>query len=209
VVKLVTSANKDRYAALVDGMFRDRKRVFVDRLKWDIPVVDGVYEKDQYDTADAIYLIVDDPNTGRHRGSVRLLPTSGPHMLKDIFPQLCEGEVPVGADIWEATRICTSPDLEGIDPKEVRRLIYIASFEFALLYGVSRMTMLTHMEYLSRLLAFGWECRPLGLPQDYHGQKLGAIEFSVTPASLQIMRAMFHNGDRTPVLEIEGVTKAA
>jgi N-acyl-L-homoserine lactone synthetase len=209
VVKLVTHANKDRFAPLLDGMFRDRKRVFVDRLKWDVPVVDGIYEMDQYDTQDTVYLIVDDPKTGAHRGSVRLLPTTGPHMLKEIFPELCEGEVPIGPDVWEATRICTAPDLKDIDPRHVRRLIYIATFEFALLYGVSRVTILTHMDYLSRLLAFGWECRPLGLPREYSGQKLGAMEFGITPTSLQAMRAMFHNGDRTPVLEIEGITKAA
>ncbi len=209
MVKLITSANKDRFAPLLDGMFRDRKRVFVDRLKWDIPVIDGIYERDQYDTAESAYLVVDDPETGEHRGSVRLRPTTGPHMLQDIFPELCEGEVPVGPDVWEATRLCTNPDLKDVDPRSVRRLIFLATFEFALLYGATRVTILTHMEYLQKLLAFGWECRPLGLPKEYYGQKLGAMEFGVTPTSLQVMRAMFNKGNRTPVLEIEGATKAA
>jgi len=30
-------------------MFAARKSVFVDLLKWSVPVVDGAYERDQYD----------------------------------------------------------------------------------------------------------------------------------------------------------------
>ena len=36
-------------AKLFQSMHADRKRVFVDMLKWDIPH-DGVFEQDQYDT---------------------------------------------------------------------------------------------------------------------------------------------------------------
>ena len=42
-------------------MHRDRKKIFVDALKWDVPVVDGQYEIDQFDTDDAIYLLASMP----------------------------------------------------------------------------------------------------------------------------------------------------
>ena len=38
-------------------MFEARKRVFVDLLKWDVPVLDDAYEIDQFDTPDASYLV--------------------------------------------------------------------------------------------------------------------------------------------------------
>ena len=209
MVKLVTGTNKDRFATLLDGMFRDRKRVFVDRLKWDVPVVDGIYERDEYDTDESVYLISPDPKTGAHMGSMRYLKTTGPHLLKDVFPNLVEGELPIGEDVWEITRLCTSPDVKGEDARNVRRHLSIAMIEFAILYGASRLTMMTHMDYLSHLLAVGWECRPLGMPHEYAGQMLGAMEISITPATLRTVRTLFGGGAQVPVLELEGVNKAA
>lgn len=209
MVKVVTSNNKHRHEALLDSMFRDRKRVFVDWLKWDVPVVDGVYEKDQFDTDDTVYLIMSDPETGKHRASVRFVPTMLPHMLKDVFPSFCEGEIPIGDDIWEASRLCTAPGLKGELARNVRRQLFTAVMEFALLYGVSRITMITHMDYAQHFMASGWEIRPLGLPSEYHGQMLNALEIAVTPTSLKQMRSVFGTGGHTPVLEVEGVARVA
>ena len=209
MVKLVTGTNKDRFEPLLDSMFRDRKKIFVDRMKWTGSIVEGDRERDAFDTDQAVYLIAVDPQTGLHQGSMRYLPTTGPHLLKEVFPMLCEGELPVGEDIWEITRLCTRPDIKGEDARNVRRHLSIAMIEFAILYGASRLTMVTHMDYLSHLLAVGWECRPLGMPHEYVGQMLGAMEISITPATLQTVRTLFGGGARVPVLELEGVNKAA
>ena len=208
MVKLVTGSNKQRFAPLLDSMFRDRKTTFVDKLKWDVPVVDGVYEKDEFDTDAAVYLIASNKEGTKHISSMRLLPTTGGHLLANVFPQLCDGEIPKGDDIWEVSRICTAPDLKA-DPRAARRHMSIALIEFALLYGASRLTLVSHMEYLARLLALGWECRPLGYGAEVYGQSMGAMEITVTPTTLQMVRNMFGNGARVPVLEVEGVAVAA
>ena len=49
-----------------------RKRVFVDLLKWGVPVLDGTWELDQFDNEEAIYIVIADAG-GRHLGSARLL----------------------------------------------------------------------------------------------------------------------------------------
>ena len=41
MIKFVTNKNRHLYKDLLDQMHRDRKLVFVDWLKWDVPVVDG------------------------------------------------------------------------------------------------------------------------------------------------------------------------
>lgn len=61
------------------AMFEARKRVFVDLLKWEVPVVDGRYEVDQFDDEEAAYLIVVGADGG-HAGSARLLKTTRPHL---------------------------------------------------------------------------------------------------------------------------------
>jgi N-acyl-L-homoserine lactone synthetase len=208
VVSVVTKVNREHYLPQLDGMFRDRKSVFVDRLKWDLPVVEGQFEKDEFDTDDSVYLISSDRESKAHICSMRLTPTTEPHLLRDKFPFLCDGEIPVGEDVWEVTRLCTTPRLSGDGARNARRHLSIAMVEFALLYALTRLTMITHVEYLSRLLAVGWECRPLGIPKDYGGQLLGAMEVSITPATLKAVRLQF-GGSRTPVLELEGLVEAA
>ena len=208
VVCVITSRNRDRYPAQLEAMFRDRKRVFVDELKWKLDVVDGQFERDAYDTDQTIYLVSADSETGKHICSMRLMPTTGPHLLKDVFPALCDGKVPIGEDVWEVTRLCTSPSLSREQGRTARRHLSLAMIEFGLLYGISRLTMVTHLEYLSRLLAVGWECRPLGTPKEFDGHLFGAMEVSITPTTLKALRIQF-GGRSTPVLELQGLVEAA
>jgi N-acyl-L-homoserine lactone synthetase len=196
MVHVVTAENRDEYAAALAGMHRDRRRVFVDRLGWDVPVVDSEYEIDQFDTEYAIYLLDLDAE-GRHQGSIRLLPTTRPHLLSDVFPHLCEKGAPSDPQTWEITRLCTSPDAH--DPKGTGRRLTIAVTEFALLYGLRRYSCMTHLDFLSRVLAVGWDCEPLGLPQaDDKGLSVGAIVINMTPETLSLVRA--RTGSTTPVL---------
>src|SRR3546814_6225519 len=60
---------------------------------------------DQFDNADTIYLIVADDDGG-HAASIRLFPSTRPHMLGTLFQHLCPFGVPVGDTTWESTRLC-------------------------------------------------------------------------------------------------------
>lgn len=198
MVAVVTHENRHAFAGTVAQMHRDRKAVFVDALKWEIPVVDGQYEVDEYDTEAAVYLIAQDPASGVHLGSVRLVCTAGPHLLGEKFAFLCDGEVPAGADVWEITRLCTTPGLAPAAALQVRMQLVVSLMEYALENGIARYTMMTHTAYLSTLLAVGWDIEPLGLPADIAGQPTGALQVSVTAASLDKLRKMY--GFRRPVL---------
>lgn len=192
MVTIVTAQNRVRYAAALESMHRDRKRVFVDDLGWDLEVSRGL-EFDEFDNDAAVYLLVLDA-AGEHLGSVRLLPTLGPHLLGDVFPHLCEGAPPVGADTWEITRLCTRPGIA--DPSGVRQQILLAVVEFAVLTGITRYTCVTHLPFLSRLLAIGWDCEPLGFPVPDHGVEIGAMMIQITPDTLRMLRrrAGLHSG---------------
>ena len=87
------------------SMFAARKAVFVDLLKWDVPVIGGEFEIDQFDDEHAYYLVLADLD-GRHLGSARLLPTIRPHILGDLYPELCDDVPPCGDDVFEITRFC-------------------------------------------------------------------------------------------------------
>jgi acyl homoserine lactone synthase len=77
--------------------------VFKQRLGWDVAVSDGL-ERDQFDDLEPIYLLAIDEQKAVV-GSWRFLFTTGPYMLRDVFPQLLEGR-PAPHDIgtWEGSR---------------------------------------------------------------------------------------------------------
>ncbi|MGB7258383.1 MAG: acyl-homoserine-lactone synthase [Pseudolabrys sp.] len=84
-------------------MHEIRKRVFRDRLNWQVKTLRG-WEIDEFDALNPLYLISigDDGNV---RGSLRLLPTTGPNMLADVFPELLpDGMTIESATIWESSR---------------------------------------------------------------------------------------------------------
>ncbi|MGX4641272.1 acyl-homoserine-lactone synthase [Massilia sp. SYSU DXS3249] len=85
-----------------------RAKVFQGRLGWEVPVLSGM-EIDGYDALEPHYMMMREPDTGQLRGNLRgcwrLLPTDGPYMLKDSFPQLLHGQAaPRDEHIWELSR---------------------------------------------------------------------------------------------------------
>ena len=200
MVYIVSSANRAGFAAQIGQMHRDRKRVFVDWLKWKVPVVNGEYEIDQFDTADAVYLVDNDPGSGRHLASMRLLPSTGPHLLKDVFPFLCDEPVPVGEDVMELTRFCVSPDVPKPEAPLLMSRMWVAAVEYALLFGITRYTCVSHLHRLSILLSSGLDARPLGTPKEMEGQMVGAIVFTISPAALREARQRY--GYRATVLDV-------
>ena len=106
------------YAEHLDEMYRFRARVFSERLKWDVEVRDG-RERDGFDDLGPAYLL-SLSSEGRLQGGLRLLPTTGPNMLRDVFPMLMpSGEVVESATIWESSRFALDPEACAKDPNMI------------------------------------------------------------------------------------------
>lgn len=164
--------------AVLRAMFEARKHVFVDLLKWDVPVLGGAWELDQFDDSDARYIVLADAQ-GRHLGSTRLLKTTQPHILDTLFPDLCEEDVPRGADVFEITRFCLDRNLCAAERRDVRNRLVTALAEHALDAGIRRYTGVAEMGWFQQILSFGWRCLPLGLPQMREHRMLAAIEIQI------------------------------
>jgi acyl-homoserine lactone synthase len=162
------------------AMFEARKQVFVDLLKWDVPVVDGRFELDQFDDVHATYVIVEDADGG-HLGSARLLQTTRPHILGSLYPHLCAQAVPAGPDILEITRFCLGRNQGASRRRETRDRLVSALVEFALERGVTTYTGVAELGWLQQVLAFGWDCRPLGPPRQLECGLTGALAISIRP----------------------------
>jgi N-acyl-L-homoserine lactone synthetase len=169
-----------QYRPLLQAMFADRKRLFVDLFGWDVPVIDGQYEIDQFDTADTIYIVVVDAQ-GAHEASIRLMPTLRPHMLQCLFAYLCPGGVPTGPTTWESTRLCL-PQRHGAARRRALRNILISTMvDVALARGIERLTGVIPDPFRKEVLAMGWRAEPLGPAVRISGGPIGAFAVHVEP----------------------------
>jgi acyl homoserine lactone synthase/acyl-homoserine lactone synthase len=159
-------------------MFEARKRVFVDLLKWDVPVLDGRYEIDQFDTPDADYLILTD-DYARHRASARLLRTDRAHILGALFPCLCDGPVPSGDRMREITRFCIEPKLARAERYQARNQLVTALVQHALASGIDSYTAVATRAWFRQIEDFGWKCRALGPFQKIGYETLVALHIEI------------------------------
>ncbi|PBN43527.1 acyl-homoserine-lactone synthase [Sphingobium sp. D43FB] len=150
--------------ALLADMYRDRKRVFIDLLGWDLPALDDRFEIDQFDGPDTLYLIVGSPDDN-HLGSIRLLPTDRPTVIGEIFDHLCEAGAPASPRIWELSRLCLSPRIRAARRREVRNRLLTSAVKIAMENGATHLCCVIYAWYMPEVLSYGWRCRPLGLPQ--------------------------------------------
>src|SRR3546814_4923547 len=85
--------------------------------------------------------------------------------MSEVFPFLCEGEIPQGPHVREVTRFCLSPRLRSRDRLRVRNRLVDGMIRHALRAKVTSLIGLSEMGFLSQILSAGWQCDPLGFPQ--------------------------------------------
>lgn len=183
-----TGAARAMENRLFRSMFEERKRVFVDLLRWDVPVVAGRYEIDQFDNDRAVYIVIADAE-GEHLASARLLPTTGDHILGTIFSELCEQAPPQGGAILEITRFCLARRLRARERLEVRNRLVSALVEYALCNHIGSYTGVAEWSWFQQILSFGWACRPLGTPGSTSGRRLVALQIDIDGRTREQLQA--------------------
>lgn len=149
-----------------DSMFRLRHTVFHDRLKWEVNSENGM-ERDVFDQGNPVYVLVRNENK-QVEGCWRLLPTLGPYMLKDVFPQLLHGQpVPRHKNIWELSRFAvSSAETEGsnfgFNETPVRMMQ--RAFEFAKEHGIESYVTVTTVAVERLIRSLGIAVHRFGPP---------------------------------------------
>lgn len=153
--------------SLLMGMHRLRRKVFKDRLDWSVALT-GDLEMDRYDTLDATYLVVVD--RGDVLGCVRLLPTTGPNMLADTFPELLDGmTAPRSETIAESSRFCVDTELsDSTSDGGLRRatlMLLAAMREWGEARGMAFIATVTDLRMERILRRANWPLTRLGSPR--------------------------------------------
>jgi acyl homoserine lactone synthase len=183
-----------KYPVLMEKMFKLRKRVFADQLGWDVPV-NGDYERDEYDALKPVYLVWCGPGRTTLYGMMRLMPTTGPTLLYDVFRSTFPDTASlVAPGIWEGTRMCIdeqaiAADHPEIDPGRAFSLMFLALCECAMEHGIH--TMISNYEpQMKRIYRrAGVDVNELGRADGYGKLPVCCGEFEVSQRVLDAMRS--------------------
>lgn len=96
---------RETYRQIFEQMYYLRARQFSERRGWRVEVKDGL-EIDRFDRLNPLYVCVLSDER-QLLASLRLLPTTGPHMLSDVFPEVM-GDAGIVRHplILESSRFC-------------------------------------------------------------------------------------------------------
>jgi acyl homoserine lactone synthase len=163
MIRIVTKDNAERHVSSLYQMHRIRKTVFKDRLGWDV-TVSGELEFDEYDALGPSYLLSID-RYGTLNGCVRLLPTTGPNMLRDIFASfVTKAAVPRGERVWEASRFAVSGNTTAAEAglSQTTYDLLIGVLKFGLSNGISTIACVVDVRMERILRRAGWQLERLG-----------------------------------------------
>jgi N-acyl-L-homoserine lactone synthetase len=190
VIVVVDQSNSHAHSHLLEQMFQLRARIFHDRLHWDVQVIDGK-ERDKYDDERPVYIIYADEQSGKAKGSLRLLPTTGPTLLAEFFADTLPDAVHLTAPtIWECTRFCL--DEEILDPGNRQKMhsasaVLIAALgELAIDAGIESILGIFDARMIRLYKRIGCEVEILGCTERY-GQP---IYLGLFPVSRSILHTI-------------------
>ncbi len=183
MLHIVGNDNRSRAHRVLRSMFEARKRVFVDLLKWDLPVLAERFEVDQFDDGRATYLVVAD-EADNHLASARLLETVRPALLDSLYPDLVVGTLPQGPHALEITRFCLSPGVGAARRRAARDTLLVGLVQYALANGISDYTGVAERAWFEQICTFGWECVALGPPRVHDGRLLTALHIAIDETSI-------------------------
>jgi acyl homoserine lactone synthase len=163
MIRIVTNDNAEHHVSNLYQMHRIRKAVFKDRLGWDV-TVEGELEVDEYDALGPSYLLSID-RYGIINGCVRLMPTTGPNMLRDIFPSfVTKASVPRGDRVWEASRFAVTGNATRAEAglSQTTYDLLIGVLRFGLSSGICTIACVVDVRMERILRRAGWHLERLG-----------------------------------------------
>ncbi len=198
MIHIITPENDYLYRDEMEQVYRLRHHVFVKEMGLhNLAKPDG-REIDQFDNKYAVHMLcIEDREV---LGYLRLLPSTRPHLLSDITPELCEVERPIGAHIWEISRQCVAPGHRsgGSYANPIASALGLGLLEWAFECGVSQFIIEIEPMELLPLVQLHFQPLPLGLPHKINGREVLAVTLTFDGRTLERFREM--RGDRRRVL---------
>ncbi|AJX00758.1 acyl-homoserine-lactone synthase [Burkholderia gladioli pv. gladioli] len=179
-----------------------RHKVFVQRLHWEIPGVsdDATIEWDEFDAASTIHLVAlsaDDEVCG----CARLMPTTGPYLLRDVFPQLAgPGLLPSSSSIWEMSRFA-GPGLPDHRTGSTSGMsLFPYAMALALSFGATHVIGVVSRSVARLYRRFGLDLRDIGV-------RSAPGRADIVACSIELGPAAFRNLQCDPDTLLDSITR--
>lgn len=192
MIEVVQTGQTGKTSLLFD-MHRLRAQVFKEKMGWDVTVTPDKLEVDQFDLPDTVYLLA--LNSDRHViGTWRLLPSTGPTMIRDLWPQYLDSlPMPSSPRVWEVSRFAIhspvkNPDAAQQETQQAIGEMFCALTELCIAAGIEEIYTF-YDERIEKMLR-RLNCQPhkisKRLPVDGELCQVGA--FKTDSAMLQMLR---------------------
>jgi acyl-homoserine lactone synthase len=181
MIYVIDRHNRAGFYSQIEEMFRIRHDIYVGRRGWKALEKPDGRDVDQFDTDRTVYLLgLDD--LGKVIAGLRLNPTTGPHLIRDVFPHtVTEGPIPAGEHIYEFTRWFVVK--ERVTPEQNRRIageLLVAMLEFGKKTGLTHISLCCDSFFWKTMQETRWDVRRLGPITRYPEGKCMAVLFDVS-----------------------------
>lgn len=188
MLHFVNQGNHRYYSKEIEDAYKLRHKIFVEEFGWEALRKPDKREIDQFDSPVATHVLAIENKA--LVGYSRLLPTTEPHLLADVYPELARKRIPRGRDIFEWSRWAVHPNSRGGTAiGNVGSQMLLGICDYALDQGISCLTLQTHPLWITRSMELGYEVEPLGLPIVFDGQPVVAIAVTITEKANRTCRA--------------------
>ncbi|QOF75039.1 GNAT family N-acetyltransferase (plasmid) [Aminobacter sp. SR38] len=194
-IVIVDWSNKALFQEQLERHFQLRHEIYVIERKWQALARPIDIEMDAFDTEHAIYLLALD-SAGDVIGGSRLVPTTQPHLLGDVFPQLANGSAPRAPDIYEWTRffIAFPHRTTGKSARPAGEVL-CGLLEVSLRLGIRKISVVCEAFWPDRLRTLGWKVEVLG-------ERLQREDCEIVGALIEVSQAALESTKR--FYDIEG-----
>jgi acyl-homoserine lactone synthase len=165
---VVGEGNRHLYEREWDRYLRIRHDIYVREKHWRPERRDG-REIDQFDTAGAIYVL--GFSDGEIVTGARLIPTSRPNLVSEVFAHMCETRgVPHFRNWADWTRTFVVPGSRTASRRGPLIQIFCAVMEYCLDEGIEWAGGIQETYFMPVFRVMGWHLQPMGMPRVVDGE---------------------------------------
>lgn len=175
MITIVDVSNRSDFQFELEQAFQLRHQVFVDEKGWEDLRQSNDREVDQFDDDRAVHMLF--RRDHQVVGYQRMLPTTQPHLLSSIYPQLCEDELPFSSTIWEWTRfaVAKTDRKRGNILSPVGLSLLTGIVEWGLRNEIDSIVIEMNPIWILRLLQLRFRTTPLGPIMKIGGEETIAV----------------------------------
>ncbi len=190
-IHIIDWSNRKRYRKHLERYFRIRHEIYVEHRNWRAVARPISIEIDAFDNEDAIYLLaINEADT--IVGGSRLVPSTKPHLMSEVFSQLAADGPPRGERIYEWTRFFIVQKMRTRGRSSHHAGTVLAGIQEAALHlGIQQISVVCEAFWPARVQALGWNFRQLGGVLAHPDGDIVGLLIDVSPEALVSVRRLY------------------